>query len=112
LNYVQAWALDYWIAMERRVHVEDKHAELEEQTYNLFPERWARLYRDEMLPVPSGDIGHAFEPGTPEIPVTDANDLDDWYSRMEQPRRMSGQSAINYGGDNIFGYAEGQGRRV
>ena len=35
--------------MDRRHRLEDKNAELEQQTYNLFPDRWADLYKDKLL---------------------------------------------------------------
>lgn len=97
--------------MDRRVQIEDKKAELEEQTYNLFPERWGQLFRQEMLPVPAGDMGHAFAPGEPELP-TSYDDINEWYERMEQPQVMKGGDAIRHSRPDPFGHAEGVGRRV
>lgn len=112
MNYVQHWALGYWIYMDRRIQVEDKRAELEEQTYNLFPERWGQLFRDDMLPVlPPGDMGHAFAPDEPELPTT-YDDINEWYERMEQPQVMTGGAAQHHSRPDPFGHAEGVGRRV
>lgn len=116
LNYVQAWALSYFIEMDRRVQLEDKHAELEIQTFNLFPERWGDLYREKTFgggTAAPGDMGSAFGPGEKEIPVTDINDINDWYNNISAQRGISGEQLARHQDPiSIFGYAEGEGRRV
>ena len=84
--------MQYWVYMERRTQITDKKAELEHQCFNLFPERWGALYRDQILPPgvnSPGDTGMAFG-GAPEAPVTATDDLDAWYEGREATRRMSG----------------------
>lgn len=85
LNYYQHWALLYWAYMDRRTKVEDKNAELEQQTFNLFPERWADLYRDQLL----GALGVANEEG--EIPLSedDLDSLDQFMARLERNNNFS-----------------------
>ena len=92
LNPVQEWALKYWIYLDRRVYMDDKQAELEHQCFNLSPERWGALYRDQMLP---GAIGIGNEP---EIPVTDPRDLDAFYESLNSPRTMTGAEAVRFDG--------------
>ncbi len=87
--------------MDRRQQVDDMQAELENQCYHLFPDRWTALYQNQDLQ--PGDLGHAFD-GEEEIPVTDPEDLDAWYESLAQSRSMSGA--------DLFGYAEGEGIRV
>lgn len=115
LNYVQAWALSYWIEMDRRVQIEDKHAELQLQTYNLFPERWGELYREQLFgqaTAAPGDIGQAFG-GEQEIPVTDYDAINDWYNDISQARGITGEQVYRHQDmGSILGYAEGEGRRV
>ena len=71
LSYFQRWALLYWIAMERRVMLKDKRSELIQQTFNLFPERWEVLYRDEVL----RELGISV-PGEEEEEVLGEDDID------------------------------------
>ena len=52
--------------MDRRQQMEDVESQLMQQTFNLFPERWTELYRDEIF---------GYAPQEDEIPVTE-NDLD------------------------------------
>lgn len=105
-----------WI--DRRTFLEDKRDELEHQTYNLFPERWDDLYREQFFPGTRrapGDYGQAFENGEAEIPVTDTNDLDRWLNTLGQRRGITGEQAMAQGDPEVIrlaGYAEGQGRRV
>ena len=111
LNPIQQWALQYWVYLDRRTGLDDKQTELEHQCFNLFPERWGQLYRDQMLPaLPTGDLGTAFG-GEPELPVTDPNDLNAWYENIESSRGMTGAGISAYE-TSILGYAEGSGRRV
>lgn len=118
LNPVQDWALQYWIHMDRRVYIEDKHAELELQTFNLFPERWGEVYREDMLPglgggQKAGDIGVAFD-GEAEIPVTDIDSINEWYDGISKSRGLTGEQAGRFDDPTALylGVAEGVGRRV
>lgn len=95
--------------MDRRTQLDDKKAELEHQCFNLFPERWGTLYRDQLLP---GVAGATTSTEADEIPVTDPNDLDAWYENLERQRRISGADAAAAGGaglDHILGLADGEG---
>lgn len=76
LNYFQQWALMYWVYLNRRTELEDRQAELETQTFNLFPERWSQLYQDKTLAA----IASMSE--DTEVPVTDLDALDQWYEQM------------------------------
>jgi hypothetical protein len=82
LNFYQKWALLYWIYMVRREQIEDTEAMLERQTFNLFPQRWNDLYRDQLL----AGVGMANEDG--EIPLRE-DDLDELDKFMEQLERQS-----------------------
>lgn len=88
LNYFQQWALMYWLYLDRRTTLEDRQAELEGQTFNLFPERWSQLYQDKTLAslaLEDGDEGF-------EAPVTDIDALDAWYEQMvaQNAKRFAG----------------------
>jgi hypothetical protein len=96
--------------MDRRVSVKDKQDELELQTYNLFPERWGELYRERMLGSQFntnaiGDIGVAFG-GEPELPAS-YDDLNDFYEKVDQPKRMSGGDIASVEGNSMLGFASG-----
>lgn len=65
----------YWLYLDRRTALEDRQAELESQTFNLFPERWSQLYQDKTL---AGLV----EGDELESPVTDIDALDQWYEQM------------------------------
>jgi hypothetical protein len=82
LNFYQKWALLYWIYMVRREQVEDAEANLERQTFNLFPQRWSELYRDQLL----AELGMPNEDG--EIPLRE-DDLDELDKFMEQLERQN-----------------------
>lgn len=86
LNLVQSWALYYWVLMTRRTEIEDKLAELEHQTFNLFPERYDQLYRDTP-PSPEGES------------VSEVADLDIWFEGLANQRGMTGQEAREVMGD-------------
>lgn len=64
----------YWIYLDRRQDVDDRQAELEHQTFNLFPERWVELYKDN-LPVTFADDEFG-----EEEPVTDIDALDQFFN--------------------------------
>lgn len=104
--------------MSRRVELEDKHAELELQTFNLSPERWGKLYRDTTLAGATGkqpgDQGNAFGEGEREIPVTDINDINEWYEGMSKTRGITGEQADRFDDPamKFLGVATGEGRRV
>lgn len=85
LNFFQHWALMYWAYMDRRTRIEDKDAELEQQTFNLMPERWVELYKDQLF----GALGIANEEG--EVPLTedDLDELDKFMERLEKGNRFS-----------------------
>lgn len=103
--------------MDRRVHIEDKHAELELQTFNLFPERWGEVYREDMLPgmggQSAGDYGSAFD-GEAEIPVTDIDSINEWYDGISKSRGLTGEQSQRFDDPTALylGVAEGVGRRV
>lgn len=65
----------YWLYLDRRTALEDRQAELENQTFNLFPERWSQLYQDKTLAALASDDDL-------ESPVTDIDALDQWYEQM------------------------------
>lgn len=119
LNPIQAWALEYWLYMERRIALDDKADELDLQTLYLFPERWEQMQKAKESN--SGDWGQAFG-GEAEIPVTDLDeiksfdaantaggDLEAFYRNVDQPRQMSGADV-----SRMLGYAPpgATGRRV
>jgi hypothetical protein len=100
--------------MDRRVYLDDKHAELKQQTYNLFPERWGDIYRDDELPpsgaTAAGDIGTAFG-SEPELPVTNLDDYDKFYASLSQTRGITGEQAMRYSDDplgKVLGVPEGE----
>jgi len=96
--------------MTRRIQIDDKQAELELQTWTLSGyERWKQCWdRDN-----SGDYGHAFE-GERELPVTDPEELNDWFNNLANSHGMSGADAERAirSGDHLLGFAQGEGVRV
>lgn len=74
----------YWIYMDRRTRMEDKRAELEQQCFHLFPDRWRDLYYTQFFHQDSifGD--------EEEIPVTNIDELDQFMAQLEQKRFMTG----------------------
>lgn len=68
----------YAVYLIRRIELEDRQADLENQTFNLFPERWTQLYQDKTL----AGIMSMDENGGGEMPVTDIDALDQWYEQM------------------------------
>jgi len=84
LNHFQHWALMYWIVMDRRTAIEDRRTELEQQCFNLFPERWMQIYNTtQLLSAPEDD----------EVPVDDIDELTRWYESIERQRSMGGAMA-------------------
>lgn len=55
------------------------------QTYNLLPERWHDLYFKDLFP---GLI--VGEDGEEEIPVTDLDDIDEYFKHLDKKRFVSG----------------------
>ncbi len=103
------WALQYWVAMQRRLFLEDKRSELEMQCYHLFPERWTQIYSSQ-----GGDYGQAFG-GEEEIPVIDPEDLDAWFQSLAAQQGLTGAEAeamFSEASTPFMGFAEGEGRRV
>lgn len=94
--------MQYWIYLDRRTQINDKHDELEHQCFNLFPDRWNDLYRNNP-DIPAGDIGTAFD-GEPELVITDPSELDAWFNGLSGRQGMSGA--------DVLGHAEGAGRLV
>jgi hypothetical protein len=95
--------------MDRRVAIDDKTAELEHQCFNLFPERWGDIYREQMLPGVRGLSPDSV--GESETPITDPGDLDAWFEGLNRTRTISGADAARFT-DSPFGMATGTGRRV
>jgi len=94
--------------MDRRTQLDDMNAELEHQCFNLFPERWGALYREQMLPGVAGPKGVSVSSAADEIPVTDPDELDSWYENLERQRRISGADTPG-GMSHILGLADGEG---
>jgi hypothetical protein len=69
--------------MDRRDRGEEVQAQLEQQCFNLAPERWAIIYREKML----GELGEG------EIPIG-ADDLDELDKFMEDQEARF-QQALN-----------------
>lgn len=85
LNPFQHWALLYWLYLNRRTEVEDIQAELIQQTYNLFPERWGDLYRSHVL----NELGIADE-AAEDVVVDDLDELNKFYEQMEKKQWIRG----------------------
>ena len=78
--------------MERRTRWEDTHAQLEQQTFNLFPERWSELYKDELL----AELGLPNEEGEIPLQEDDLAALDQFMEKIERGGTFSmsgGQTA-------------------
>jgi hypothetical protein len=90
LNFYQKWALLYWVYMVRREQLEDKESELERQTFNLYPQRWNELYRDQML----AEMGLPNEHGEIPLMEDDLDELDRFMEQLERQNKfsMSGSS--------------------
>lgn len=78
--------------MDRRVFVDDKQAELEIHLKHMWPERWQQLYGS---PVGTGDWGSAFD-NEPELAITNADELDRWFSGLDGPRSMTGADVMSW----------------
>ena len=66
--------------MERRTQLEDVRAELEQQTFNLFPSRWKDLYFEESVNQDDED----------EEMLTSIDEIDAYFASLENPRKVSG----------------------
>lgn len=78
LNPVQNWALTYHLYLTNRLEAEKTDRLLEQQTLNLNPEQWVKLYRNRLL----GPAG----PNPNEVPLTES-DLGDLDRYMEEQER-------------------------
>lgn len=85
LNFFQQWALVYWMYLSRRVQLDDKNSELEQQTFNLAPDRWIDLYRDQVL----GEMGIPNEDGDIPLSEGDLDDLDSFMAKLERNAKFS-----------------------
>lgn len=103
LNWVQRWALLYWVYLERRIKSEDIDSFLERQTLNLNYEQWARLYRDRIM----GQLGVEDKD---ELPVTedDLDALDAFMSQQEAEfnQILHGTHSTGPASRNVSGQAE------
>lgn len=72
----------YYLYMERRIRMEDKRFELEQECLYLFPERWKQIN----LPDYYGYGGYE----EPEIPVNDVDEIDRFMESLGQQQVMSG----------------------
>lgn len=99
LNRVQRWALLYWLYMDRRTQTQDRRDQVKDETFHLFPERWAQLYEGEMR----AELGLEGVQAEPEVPVTDVSELDKWYESVSrgEKRTMNG-SQIPPGSGNYW----------
>ena len=88
----------YWLGLDRRTQLRDRASELERQCFDLFPERWAELYRKDVLGSLS-EIGG--DPSEAEIPITDPSRLDDWFESISAQRSISGAELAPMGIGNI-----------
>ena len=82
LNHFQHWALMYYLYMERRIRMEDKQADLEQQCLYLFPDRWRQLHLSEYY-----ESAFGIEP---EMPVNDLDEIDRFMQSLGDVRTMSG----------------------
>jgi hypothetical protein len=85
LNDFQFWALAYWIYMDRRTDVEDRHDQIEEQCFHLNYDRWYGLYHDRFFGPEIGIPGEE-----QEIPVTSVDELDQFMADLEKKHFMNG----------------------
>jgi hypothetical protein len=93
------WGLRYFLRMSDRVAGELKIEELKLQTLNLMPERYKQLYdQPNSVSIFGSD---------PELPVTDPDQLNEYYANLDRPRMMNGA-----GNTQLLGSANGSGRRV
>jgi hypothetical protein len=83
----------YWVYMDRRVNIQDRQTELELQTFNLFPERWETVYKDQFISSLLGDDAQE------EEPVTDLEMLDRWYQEMVEQGGKQTISGADLGQD-------------
>lgn len=89
LNQFQYWALSYWIYMERRIQLEDRHDTIEEQCFHFNYDRWYSLYHDEFFGPAEGEAE--------EIPVTNVDELDEFMEQLEKKHFMTGSELDDQG---------------
>lgn len=90
--------------MDTRMRTEEKVEELKLQTLNLFPERWNVLYNRPETLVKTSIFGDQ-----PELPVTNTDQLTQWYDGIGEQRGVSAGDL-----DRLLGSPGGgdAGRRV
>lgn len=84
LNHFQHWALMYWVYLDRRTDNETRRDQLELECFNMFPDRWAEIYKDQ----PGSLLAPPEE--SQEIPVDDIDEINRWYESRERSRIMTG----------------------
>ena len=75
----------YWLGLDRRTQIKDRASGLERQCFDLFPERWAELYRKDVIGIPNPESA-----APDEIPITDPARFDDWFRSISARRATSG----------------------
>ena len=75
------------VYLERRTLKDENDRVLEAQCMNLSPDRWGEIYAaaPELPQFPGGE---------PEAPVTDRDELNDWYESVHAPRTVNGGGAL------------------
>jgi len=73
----------YFLYMERRIRMEDKRFELEQECLYLFPERWKQINLPEYYP-------YGYGSSEPEMPVNDLDEIDRFMNQLDQQKVMSG----------------------
>jgi hypothetical protein len=74
----------YYLYMERRIRMEDKRVELEQECLYLFPERWKQIHLADYYPTDS--YGSTYD----EVPVNDIDEIDQFMEQLGQIKTMSG----------------------
>ena len=108
LNYFQRWALMYWIWLDRRMTGEDLQSKLEQQTFNLAPDRWELIYKDKIL----GAIGLSGDDGEIQIGVDELDELDQYMDQQEQKFQEVLGGTHGLRGDGLVDYREHADRLV
>ena len=73
----------YYLYMERRIRMEDKRFELEQECLYLFPERWKQIHLPEYY-------GYGYGSAEPEMPVNDLDEIDRFMETLGQQKVMTG----------------------
>lgn len=109
ISFFQHWGLRYWIHMSRRIQIADLRATLIQQTFNLYPERWDELYREEALR--KLGITDTPAPIQDSVPLED-RDYDALEQFLEQQDKIAVRRWINAGQLPPDYVPDTQGRRV